>query len=120
MSNVLLSIFVSAYSRMQRTYDAGFLVSLLHIAGRSVVLAPQQIVARVACCKAQVVRIVRAKGAAGCCCRGECRVRDDPIAKLRMIAQLQKGTTTTKAMRTQLKTVFSSYQVCFYLPLHFK
>ena len=110
MSNVLLSIFVSAYSRMQRTYDAGFLVSLLHIAGRSVVLAPQQIVARIACCKAQIVRIVRAKGAAGCCLRGECSVRDDPIAKLRTIAQLQKGTTTTKAMRTQLKAVFSSYQ----------
>ena len=112
MSNVLLSIFVSAYARMQDVSKKEHLASLSHIAGRSCTLLPQQCRARQRCVSTHIARIVaRDPELKRCGCgRGECKNKGDPLNRLRTLAQLQKGAISTKLMRSHLRKILTSYQ----------
>ena len=114
MSNVLLSIIVSAYIRMQQQSKELFVVSLLHIAGRSIILTPRQIMARYLCLSRWAQRTCRPRvddQPRKFCAKSTCETVRGPVRQLRELAIHQKDEVRTASLRVRLhKLGFTSYQ----------
>jgi hypothetical protein len=80
-----------------------FVLSLAHVIGRSFVITPLQLKSRFHATRRWIAAVAT-------CCKGNrrCRVpaftmvNDDPIAKLKMVATMQKGNLATTHLRSQL------------------
>lgn len=114
MSNVLLSIIVSAYIRMQQQSKELFVVSLMHIAGRSMILTPRQLMARHLCLSRWAQRVCGPRvndQPRNCCSKAACENVRGPVHQLRELAIHQKDEVRTAMLRVRLHTLgFTRYQ----------